>query len=295
MTSLIQKMQDDKQEKEVAKAHEEALRMNYIWDSFYQSNKKARDALVSGAEGGQMTPGETMLVTYYRGKPVFGKRKTARGKIADIQYNEDGRIILKTGIFKKNHIPFSMIENAEYKPEIREAKEKEDKKIGEERDKLRQKKQAKESHLFGMANSASGIHLFLKKSGHFLEMGVAAEIINEICKHEGWEYIGTFGRGHSTGSGYGTLQCAGAFDGRRLIGGIGIYQEMSSCSSTLPKVVSDVYRFYGDREIDEVHPDVSSIVRIRDENLRKFIAGLYAGLYGDKVGEREEAREARRE
>ncbi len=285
MRSLIQKIQDEKKEAEIAKAHKEALQMEDRLKCFYGNNQGTSHRIASEVENGSIQIGETMLVTYWDGKPkpVFGRKKQARGKIRDIQYNLDptqdkveGYVVLKTSIFRKERIPLSSIETAEYKPEVREAQEKNSSKKRKQKEKAWKQKRKQEDYLFGCANGYNHIlnHITLHHKD-LLKMRTAESIINEICRDNGWIYVEACGRGSRTGRGYGNLRCAGALDSKgRIVAGIKMYESLDDCLGTDPKF------FPG---CGEVYPTISSIANISDDNLRRFIAGFYARLYSDEL------------
>jgi len=263
MKSLIQKLQEDKQKVEIARAREEALQMEERLKYFLRLNQEVKQGLISEVENSFIVPGETMLIAYWDGKPVFGKRKQARGKIVDIQYNGKEQIVLRTGFLRRKKIYLDSVESAEYKPEIREAQEREEK-----------KHKAKEDCMFRLANSFENINISYE---HLLEMKTAERIIYKICRDNDWEYIQAFRRGMQTGSRYGDLRCAGAFDSRgNFVGGIKMYESMDECQEINPEIFTQHYR-------GTFYPTLSSIISIRNEDLRKFIGGFYAELYGDKL------------
>jgi len=290
MKSLTKKIQDDERRKEMAGAHTEALKLNERFDLFCDLNKRTRDFLISGVEGGSIIPGECMFVKYKVGSPAYGVRKFARGKIVDIAYNGDGEVVLRTGFLglRRKHIPLEDLRAVEYQPEIKEAEIKKQKEKREVEYRVNKKGRVEKSRaynrakkmgqrLFDYVNDWTGrkTELGLSVYRQPLKISTARAIIENICKNNNWEYVNTHGRGPMTGLGCGDIYCAGAFNsGGALVGGIGIYDYIEH-----PNVVSSFRSGFR-----QVTPSLSCLSSIENSDLRKFISGFYAGLYGDKIG-----------
>lgn len=290
MKSLIQKLQGKKLDIEIENAHKEALQIEDKLKYFFGANSETRHRIFSEIENDSIKNGETILVTYWDGKPVFGKKMQARGKIKDVQYDlnpaqdkVDGYFVLNTGIFRSKKIPFDSIESAEYKPEIREKKEREElKRQKKENREYQLECRRREAHNAKVLNYAfrDNISLALPQDISTRDYLDLLEDIRSVGGGFNYNISSANCRGPRTGLGYGNFEAIAVENGSKVIFAVGLHEGDYFVRNPGVRAYVPTARFQ-ERICNPSFP-WAGISRLEDKDARIFLSNLYGVWNGGR-------------
>lgn len=282
MESLTQKISERERNKEMTNVHLEALKYNDQIDHFRESNYKSREGLLSGIEDCSLVPEKEISVVYWKGNPVFGKKRIVRGKVADVDYNvgEDSELgYIEFKGWRRRRIDFGSIVDIDYDPKATENEKSENRKERKLEDRESRKKEKMRNDAWRIYGSRNSCYIDI---GNKIVRGGDFEDALERMANKNDLVTGTVrGRGSSTGLGCGYLVVNYLANKKGEIKVVfGEYENMGKLSFSGDILANTIC---GDGFVPErIDSSLSSVASIGNWYLRKFVADFYEEL--DKSG-----------